>query len=114
MYRQSAKEMNRQPAVLINIAKEFSIMPAGPKIGDGAYSGEHFRTNHLLPCLLQYNLVKVCLDGTLVGYASSWLKSAFGGLIDVDRLDPKDLRARLSFVSDEDPTLIEEIWEYIG
>ena len=64
----------------INIATDFCAAPAGRYLTDGPYSGEGFRTKLLYPALQQYDQVVVNLDGTL-GYGSSFLEEAFGGLI---------------------------------
>ena len=64
----------------ISIANTFSEAPAGRYVSDGPFSGERFRNEVLFPALNQFDLVEVNLDGTL-GYGSSFLEEAFGGLI---------------------------------
>lgn len=64
----------------ISIAKNFSEAPAGRYLSDGPFSGEKFRNEVLFPALREFDLVELDLDGTL-GYGSSFLEEAFGGLI---------------------------------
>lgn len=64
----------------IIISKDFSEAPAGRYISDGPFSGENFRDRVLFPALETFDSVEVELDGTL-GYGSSFLEEAFGGLI---------------------------------
>ncbi len=67
----------------INIAKSFTISPGGRKKADGDHSGEEFRDDFLLPivrkAMAEKKTVTVELDGT-IGYGSSFLEEAFGGL----------------------------------
>jgi hypothetical protein len=64
----------------IDIARDFSPVPAGRHAVDGDYSGEHFRRLVLRPALDQYAIVEVILDNT-EGFSSSFLEEAFGGLV---------------------------------
>lgn len=64
----------------ISIATSFSVAPAGRYLTDGPFSGERFRSELLFPALQKFDQVEVDLDGTL-GYGSSFLEEAFGGLI---------------------------------
>ena len=100
-------------AKLINVAREFSTEPAGRFPSDGPVNGERFRKELLLPALRKSDQhVCVNFDGT-EGYGSSFLEEAFGGLVRVDGLTAADLRERLQIESAEDPSVIEEIWQYI-
>lgn len=65
---------------IISIAKDYSETPAGRYIEDGPYTGQRFREEFLIPALNTCDHVLVDLDGTL-GYGSSFLEEAFGGLI---------------------------------
>lgn len=67
-------------ATTIRIATDFSQSPGGRYREDGAYSGEEFREDVLIPALEQHDHVTVILDGA-DGYPSSFLEEAFGGLI---------------------------------
>ena len=98
-------------SVKIDLAKDFSNVPAGRFVGDGPFSGEAFRDRLLVPALARGDEVIVELDGA-EGYGSSFLEEAFGGLIRTKKFKGPDLRARLKLVS-EDGSLLEEAWTYI-
>lgn len=95
----------------IVIAKEFSEAPAGRFITDGPFTGELFRENFLIPSLASGDDLLVDLDGTL-GYGSSFLEEAFGGLVRKG-LPASDLRKRIKLKSDR-TFYIERIWRYIS
>lgn len=82
----------------IVIAKDFSIAPAGRYLTDGNYSGERFRDEVLYPLLQENDSVVVNLDGTL-GYGSSFLEEAFGGLIREKRMTLDGIRKKLRVIS---------------
>ena len=96
----------------INIAKDFSRYPYGRLREYSETSGEVFRQDILLSALNEHEHVIVELDGT-EGYGSSFLDEAFASLIRVDGLDKNDIKNKLSFVSVEDPSIIDEINQYI-
>lgn len=97
----------------ISVAKDFSSTPIGRYYpDDGPFCGQAFREQHLLPLLKSHERVQVDLDGT-EGYGSSFLEEAFGGLVRVHGLSAAEVRRRIDFLSSEDPTLIDEITEYI-
>lgn len=79
---------------VIKIAADFSRTPAGRFPEDGAYCGENFREEHLVPALKIYDTVVVLLDGTR-GYGSSFLDEAFAGLIRKSGFRKKDIESRL-------------------
>jgi hypothetical protein len=94
------------------IAEEFGKFP-GPRYESlGPYSGESFRDSELIPILDKGEPVLLDFDGTL-GYGSSFLDEAFGGLVRkgyaIDLV--KNL---LVFKSDEEQDLIDEINEYLS
>ena len=96
----------------LSIARKFSEFPAGRNKGDGPYSGELFRENYLIPLLKDPNIIiEVDLDGTL-GYGSSFLEEAFGGLVRKHRMAFDDLKGRLKI---HDTRQIYEplVWKYI-
>ncbi|EGR2303306.1 DUF4325 domain-containing protein [Vibrio parahaemolyticus] len=95
----------------IVIAKDFSEYP-GPRYKSlGCFSAEEFMDELLLPALDKSNVVTVIFDGVL-GFGSSFLEEAFGGLVrkgySID-----ELASRLNFISEDDKYLIPEIWGYI-
>lgn len=92
--------------------KDFSMFP-GPRYEKlGPDSGERFRDEVLLPAIQKDKEIQVVLDGTF-GYGSSFLEESFGGLVrsGIDKEVINYLRNHL--ISDEDPTYITEIQEYI-
>lgn len=94
----------------INIATEFSRYPAGRVPADGPFSGERFREEWLVPILTEHEKAIIEMDGTR-GYGSSFLEEAFGGLV---RRGYKHDQIRSSFeLHSSDPSLIEEVEEYI-
>lgn len=95
----------------INVATEFSSVPAGRFISDGPYSGEAFRETLLWPALKDGKRATIVMDGS-EGYGSSFLEEAFGGLIRLGYISKDELHERLTVVSD-DASLALEIWEYI-
>jgi hypothetical protein len=98
--------------VTINIAKDFSMEPAGRYPEDGPNNGQRFRLEQLVPALASATKVIVELDGT-EGYGSSFLDEAFGGLVRDHGYSPSTLRAKLELRSDEDESIPLEIYEYI-
>lgn len=96
----------------ITIAKDFSEYPAGRYRDDGDFSGEVFRDDLLEPRLREFDLVEVDLDGSM-GYGSSFLEEAFGGLVRLKKFTKDALHKKLRFIYKEDPFVIDEIWTYI-
>lgn len=96
---------------MIHLAQDFTKYPAGRYRSDGQYSGEVFREDFLVPALRSGDEVEVVLDGAL-GYGSSFLEEAFGGLVRESKMDPVDLRKRLRLQTTRKGVL-REIWEYI-
>lgn len=94
----------------LSVAKDFSKFPAGRFTGDGPFPGEKFRAQ-LAAALEKYQGVTVLLDGT-VGYGSSFLEEAFGGLVRVHGWTAEKLRSKLRIVS-SDQSLEKEVWFYI-
>ena len=95
----------------IVIARDFSRSPAGRNVDDGPYSGQAFREQHLLPALQSEDEVDVDLRGAL-GFGSSFLEEAFGGLVREHHYKPADLRKRMSIHSDLE-TYVRRIWSYV-
>lgn len=95
---------------VIHVARDFTRYPAGRFTTDGIYSGERFRSDYLIPALSNNDFVTVMLDGTL-GFGSSFLEEAFGGLVR-NGFDRTVLETKLKLVA-SDKTLCDEIWDYI-
>jgi hypothetical protein len=98
----------------LNIAVEFSKTP-GPRFRtEGKFSGEEFRETVLKKrlelALKEGSALHIDLDGGY-GYATSFLEEAFGGL--AREYDPELVLKTLSFKSDEEPYLVDDIRGYI-
>lgn len=96
----------------ICIAEEFSKYPGGRVYADGEFSGERFREEYLVPALRENEKVVVQMDGAL-GYGSSFLEEAFGGLIRQGIVDKEGFKKRVEIVCEEDETLQLEILGYV-
>ncbi len=97
--------------ITINVARDFTRYPSGRYKSKGDTSGEAFRERFLEEPLREGKSLSVELDGT-IGYGSSFLEEAFGGLIRSLRMTSSDLRDRLNLVT-LDPILLEEVNGYI-
>ena len=65
----------------IDIGRDFNRFPAGRYKRISNASGEEFRDRFLIPALeSEQPKVAICLDST-IGYGSSFLEEAFGGLV---------------------------------
>ena len=95
----------------IIIAKDYSETPAGRYITDGNYSGQRFRDEFLYSALQRYDALEVNLDGAL-GYGSSFLEEAFGGLIREKGMGLDQIKEKLSIVSSR-PLYKTKIWAYL-
>ena len=102
--------------LLLKIATDFTTAPGPRYITEGKFSGEQFRQEVLLPKVLEAREKKVTLtvdlDGTS-GYATSFLEESFGGLIRENDLSLATLDSVLKFTSNEEPSLLKEIREYM-
>jgi hypothetical protein len=79
---------------IINVAKDFSRFPSGRYVEDSRFSGQRFRDDFLVPSLKNFDRVVVELDGTL-GYGSSFLDEAFGGLRRANIFPPEQIKDKL-------------------
>lgn len=101
--------------IILDIAKDFSRCPGARYPDEGDNSGQEFRNNFLKPKIqeaLEKGLrLKIILDGS-AGYSTAFLEEAFGGLVREDGFTLEQL-AIIDYVSDEDPTYIDDIKAYI-
>ena len=98
----------------LKVTEQFGLIP-GPRFrGDGGYSGQEFREEHLRPLFKQARsegvTLIVDLDGA-AGYATSFLEEAFGGL--AREFGSHDVSNTLEFRSKDEPYLVDEILTYI-
>lgn len=98
--------------ITIDVGSDFSRVPAGRVRSDGRYSGESFREDCLVPALRKADKVRIALDGAL-GYGSSFLEEAFGGLLRVHDFNLEDISNKIVLES-EDALLIMEIKQYLS
>lgn len=100
--------------ITINVCKDFTDTPGARYINEGTYSGEEFRNKILEPKYKQAleleDVLFVDLDGGY-GYATSFLEEAFGGLARI--YDKIIILKILKLKSDDEPSLIEDIYGYI-
>jgi STAS-like domain of unknown function (DUF4325) len=107
--------MNVAEKVLnLSIAEDFSRTP-GPRFrSEGKFSGEQFRDEvlqkHFDQATSSGAKLHVDLDGGY-GYAPSFLEEAFGGLARI--YGSSKVAETLTFKSDEEPGLIDDIVGYI-
>jgi hypothetical protein len=95
----------------VSVARNFTRFPSGRHKAKGSTSGEEFRQTFLEPALRSGERIEVDLDGTL-GYGSSFLEEAFGGLVRSLELAPDRLFDLLTIKS-EDPLIIQEVRNYV-
>jgi hypothetical protein len=96
---------------VVSVAKDFSRFPAGRYLSDGPYSGQAFRERYVEPQLRNGNSLTIDLDGVL-GYGSSFLEEAFGGLVRCG-FSVDQVLSHLKFLSRVDPSVEREIKSYI-
>jgi STAS-like domain of unknown function (DUF4325) len=98
----------------INVAREFTTTPGPRKRVEGSFSGEDFLENHLRPrfqeALQAGTVLKVELDGA-VGYPTSFLEEAFGGL--ARQFGPETVQAQIEITCHDEPYLVDQIRRYI-
>jgi len=102
-------------AIVIKVSEEFTKTPGARHKTDGNFSGEQFLQELLKPkyeaaIAGSTNLI-VDLDGGY-GYATSFLEESFGGL--ARDVGISDVQKNVSFVSEDEPGLVDEIEKYIA
>jgi hypothetical protein len=95
----------------ISIAQDFSRFPGGRFRDDGDFSGQRFREDFLVPALTSSDVVVVDLDGTL-GFGSSFLEEAFGGLVRVAKMKKQEIIRKLK-LEGRNKNVAHLITEYI-
>lgn len=100
--------------ITINISKEFTYKPGARHRIQGKYSGQEFREDILEPKYLEAiksnQRLCVILDD-VSGYLNSFLEESFGGLA---RIYGTKILNIMDFVSEQNPTYIEEIRTYVN
>lgn len=95
---------------MITIARDFSPSPSTRYRHEGPNSGQRFREELLEPALKLGGNVQVSFAG-VVGFGSSFLEEAFGGLVRIG-YRKADLEKRLH-ITDALPTHRNRVWRYI-
>ena len=101
--------------IIFKVVKEFSRTPSARIAKEGRYPGTDLRskiTPLIRLALQENNMFLIDLDGAS-GYGTSFLEEVFGGLIREEHFKHKELEKCLEIKSDEEPELVDEIWEYI-
>lgn len=95
--------MNDSESTTVISIAEFSTVPAGRVLEDGDYNGTTFRETVLVPALKNnpHGKVKVVFDG-VVGFGSSFLDEAFGGLVSKEHMEEKFLDEHLLLYTGEE------------
>lgn len=100
--------------MIIKISKDFTDTPGARYRSESDFSGEEFREDMLEPKFLEAERnnekLVVDLDGGY-GYPTSFLEEAFGGL--ARQYSSEQVLNTLVFISNDEPSLIEEINGYI-
>ena len=94
-----------------DIGNEFNSFPGGRFIADGPASGEEFRNDFLVPLFEENDKVIISLDNAM-GYGSSFLEEAFGGLVREKLIGKDILLQKLELRSDQD-SIKDSIIQYI-
>jgi hypothetical protein len=95
----------------INVANDFTRFPSGRYAQNGDTSGEAFRQRFLEPAIKNREEITIQLDGT-IGYGSSFLEEAFGGLVRTLRIPASELFPLLH-LDTRDTALLAEVEGYI-
>jgi STAS-like domain of unknown function (DUF4325) len=95
----------------INVSTDFTRFPSGRFKKNGSTSGEAFREQFLEKPISEGQKIVVVLDGT-VGYGSSFLEEAFGGLVRKLKVSADRVLSLLDFQA-SDTSLVDEIKQYV-
>lgn len=101
--------------IVFKVVSEFSRTPSARIAKEGKHPGEELR-NMITPKirLALSNNVKFIIDlDEVAGYGTSFLEEVFGGLIREENFSLIQLQQVLEIKSDEEPELIDEIWQDI-
>ena len=100
--------------MLIKISTDFSETPGARLRNEGRFSGEEFRDDYLRK---KYEEAKSAKEKLIIdfdggyGYPTSFLEEAFGGLARI--YSPSEILDVLDFISNDEPSLIDEVKNYI-
>ena len=98
----------------LSIARDFTTVPGPRHRSEGDCSGEQFLEELLRPQFVEAQksdgVLHVNLDGA-VGYPTSFLEQAFGGL--AREFGPEEVARRLEITCTDEPYLEDQIRNYI-
>jgi len=98
----------------LNLATEFTTTPGPRKRSEGKFSGQQFREEILDMRFCEAEsadaFLRVNLDGA-VGYPTSFLEEAFGGL--ARKYGIERVLKRIEITSQNEPYLVQDITRYI-
>ena len=100
-----------EKVVKFDIGNDFNPFPGGRFIADGPASGEQFRNEFLAQLFKENDKVIISLDSAM-GYGSSFLEEAFGGLVREKIIDKEVLLKKLELQSEQE-SIINSIIQYI-
>ena len=83
----------------ISVARDFSRYPAGRTPKDGPNNGKKFR-KMIKPIVDRGDHLVIHLEGTM-GYGSSFLEEAFGGLVRETGMTYEEFQKQVEIVSDD-------------
>jgi hypothetical protein len=98
----------------LSIATDFTVVPGPRHRSEGDYSGEEFLDKLLRPRFVDARdndaVLHVNLDGA-VGYPTSFLEQAFGGL--AREFGAEEVERHLEITCTDEPYLLDQIRSYI-
>ncbi|MBO9482237.1 MULTISPECIES: STAS-like domain-containing protein [Gammaproteobacteria] len=94
-----------------DIGIDFNAFPGGRFIADGPASGEEFRDQHLARLVAENDKVVIYFDNAM-GYGSSFLEEAFGGLVRKKIIAREELLKKLDLRTEQD-SVKNSVIEYI-
>ena len=100
--------------IYLNVAKDFSDALGGRYRKDGAFSGEEFYENYLLPRFekaLEKNTALIVNLDSVWGFPTCFIYESFGKLS--IQFGKKKVHSNLKFISLDEPLLIKEIHSVI-
>ncbi len=100
-----------EKVVEFDIGNDFNPFPGGRFIKDGPASGEEFRDQYLSRLFAENDKVIISLDNAM-GYGSSFLEEAFGGLVRNRIVGKQELLKKLELKTEQD-SIRKSIINYI-
>ena len=102
--------MNKHSNREYKFAAEFTRFPGGRLREHGSKSGQEFREDVLIPLINEFESIHIDLTGA-AGYSASFLDESFGELGKLYGLDL--IKGKLKLTAEDDPYLIDIIWDKI-